>query len=65
MSSFSVYREQRYFQSLDGVRFFSILAVIWHHSMPSNLPEVFTRGFLGVDMFFVLIGYLIFTLLLR
>lgn len=65
MSSFSVYREQRYFQSLDGVRFFSILAVIWHHSMPSNLPEVFARGFLGVDMFFVLSGYLIVSLLLR
>jgi peptidoglycan/LPS O-acetylase OafA/YrhL len=65
MNAFSTYREQRHFQSLDGVRFFSILAVIWHHSTPSNLPEVFSRGFLGVDMFFVLSGYLIVTLLLR
>ncbi|EGG92853.1 acyltransferase 3 [gamma proteobacterium IMCC1989] len=65
MSAFSIYREQRYFRSLDGVRFFSILAVIWHHSVPANLPEVFSRGFLGVDMFFVLSGYLIVTLLLR
>jgi len=46
MSAFSIYREQRYFQSLDGVRFFSILAVIWHHSVPANLPEIFSRGFL-------------------
>lgn len=65
MNSFTTYRNQRYFKSLDGVRFFSILAVVWHHATPPNLPEVFSRGFLGVDMFFVLSGYLIVTLLLR
>ncbi len=65
MNSFSSYRNQRYFASLDGVRFFSIIAVIWHHATPANLPEFFSRGFLGVDMFFVLSGYLIVTLLLR
>jgi|GEM_PF-967229 len=65
MSTYLTYKKQRHFQSLDGVRFFSILAVIWHHSYPPNFPEVFSRGFLGVDMFFVLSGYLIVTLLLR
>ena len=62
---FDVYRAQKYFKSLDGIRCLSILVVIWHHATPSNLPEIFSRGFLGVDMFFVLSGYLIVTLLLR
>jgi peptidoglycan/LPS O-acetylase OafA/YrhL len=42
------------------------LAVIWHHSpIPQGLPAIAYRGFLGVDMFFVLSGFLIATLLLR
>ncbi|MFT5083705.1 MAG: peptidoglycan/LPS O-acetylase OafA/YrhL [Lentisphaeria bacterium] len=59
------YRKQSYFQSLDGVRFFSIIAVIWHHSQPVGSVGWLSKGFLGVDMFFVLSGYLIVTLLLR
>ena len=65
MNDFDAYQKQKYFQSLDGVRCLSILVVVWHHAMPEGLPEFFTRGFLGVDMFFVLSGYLIVTLLLR
>lgn len=65
MTEYSNYRNQRYFKSLDGVRFLSILAVVWHHSLPPDLSMAFGRGFLGVDMFFVLSGYLIVTLLLR
>ena len=57
--------EQRHFASLDGVRCFCILAVLWHHSIPPTSPQILTRGFLGVDMFFVLSGFLIVTLLLR
>jgi peptidoglycan/LPS O-acetylase OafA/YrhL len=56
---------RRHFSSLDGVRCFCILAVLWHHSNPPTSPQIFTRGFLGVDMFFVLSGFLIVTLLLR
>lgn len=61
------YRARRYFGSLDGVRALSIVAVIWHHSdLPfSGAHPVWRRGFLGVDMFFVLSGFLIVTLLLR
>lgn len=55
----------RYFESLDGVRCFCIVAVLWHHSLPDNLPLILHRGFLGVDMFFILSGFLIVTLLLR
>lgn len=64
-SPYEAYRQQSYFQSLDGVRFFSIIAVIWHHSFPEGTSAWLTKGFLGVDMFFVLSGYLIVTLLLR
>ena len=61
------YLAQRHFGSLDGVRALSILAVIWHHC-PAKFQANFAlavRGFLGVDMFFVLSGFLIVTLLLR
>ncbi len=60
--------EQRHFGSLDGVRCFCILAVLWHHAFdrPALASiQILTRGFLGVDMFFVLSGFLIVTLLLR
>jgi peptidoglycan/LPS O-acetylase OafA/YrhL len=57
--------EQRQFNLLDDVRCFCILTVLWHHANPPNFPPILKRGFLGVDMFFVLSGFLIVTLLLR
>ncbi|MEE9429079.1 MAG: acyltransferase [Paracoccaceae bacterium] len=67
--AFQRFLGQRYFSSLDGVRCLSIGAVLWHHS-PLYDPEstsflLLNRGFLGVDLFFVLSGFLITTLLLR
>jgi peptidoglycan/LPS O-acetylase OafA/YrhL len=59
------FRSVRYFGGLDGLRCFSILAVIWHHSPHPRDVTPLTRGFLGVDLFFVLSGFLITTLLLR
>lgn len=54
------------FGSLDGLRAISILAVVWHHTRPEPDPWVaLSRGFLGVDLFFVISGFLIVTLLLR
>jgi peptidoglycan/LPS O-acetylase OafA/YrhL len=57
------------FANLDGLRFFCIFAVLWHHSPAisalADPPRILTRGFLGVDFFFVLSGFLITTLLLR
>lgn len=62
------YLARRHFGSLDGLRCLCILGVIWHHSPlmdPASPVQLLTRGFVGVDMFFVLSGFLITTLLLR
>ena len=66
--AYITYLGRRYFGYLDGLRCLCILAVIWHHSPlmdPASPVQLLTRGFVGVDMFFVLSGFLITTLLLR
>jgi peptidoglycan/LPS O-acetylase OafA/YrhL len=50
----------RYQPALDGLRAVAVLAVVTYHDDPSRLPG----GFLGVDAFFVLSGFLITSLLL-
>ena len=68
-SLFEAYRERRTFSSFDGLRCLCILAVVWHHSPDDlDLARVFPAvrmGFLGVDLFFVISGFLIVMLLLR
>jgi peptidoglycan/LPS O-acetylase OafA/YrhL len=60
------YLATRTFGSLDGLRALSILAVLWHHAPRDPAGSLVAgRGFLGVDLFFVLSGFLIVTLLLR
>src|SRR5438270_9100376 len=46
--------------SLDGVRGLALVAVLGYHAAPGLFPG----GFLGVDIFFVLSGFLLTTLLL-
>lgn len=68
-AGFARYRATRHFGSLDGLRFLCIMSVLWHHApiwtQMEDPARILTRGFLGVDFFFVLSGFLITTLLLR
>jgi peptidoglycan/LPS O-acetylase OafA/YrhL len=52
-------RSERYWPSLDGLRAVAVLLVIARHA---DLPG-FAGGYVGVDIFFVLSGYLITTVL--
>lgn len=65
----AAYLETRFFGSLDGLRSLCIALVLWHHGTILDVlgapPRILTRGFTGVDFFFVLSGFLITTLLVR
>ncbi len=53
--------DHRQIRGLDGLRALAIAAVLVFHLRPASL----TGGFIGVDVFFVISGFLITTLLLR
>jgi peptidoglycan/LPS O-acetylase OafA/YrhL len=67
-----------YFDNLDGLRFFCFLSVFLFHSFHTEIPSIkesgvfefvkfnlFGNGFLGVNFFFVLSGFLITYLLIK
>lgn len=59
------FRAQTRFGSLDGLRCFAILAVIWHHGAGLGSTGFASQGYYGVPLFFAISGFLITTLLLR
>ncbi len=44
----------KYFASLDGLRCFSIIAVIWHRTAPHGKEGLLANGYLGVELFFTI-----------
>lgn len=68
-TAYETYRNVRFFGALDGLRCLCVMAVLWHHSplhgVFEEAAQIFFRGFVGVNFFFVLSGFLITTLLLR
>jgi peptidoglycan/LPS O-acetylase OafA/YrhL len=62
-TDFPKFDAARYFPSLDGMRAFCVLLVMFNH-VHAVVPK-WIVGWLGVDVFFVLSGFLITTLLIR
>lgn len=54
-------REIDYRPDIDGLRAIAVTAVVFFHAFPNLLPG----GFVGVDVFFVISGYLITGIILR
>jgi len=53
-----------YRPELDGIRGFAVIIIIFHHFNYANMQYFEGRGFLGVDIFFALSGFLITQILL-
>jgi len=65
MPEHRTFRSTTRFGSLDGLRCISIVAVIWHHFPALHFNHLLKNGLMGVQLFFVISGFLITTLLLR
>ena len=54
----------KYREEIDGLRAIAIIAILIHHFNFTSL-NLITGGFLGVDIFFVISGYLITSIIFK
>ena len=54
-----------WFSGLDGLRAFSVVAVLWYHLAGEHDLALLNHGNQGVQLFFAISGFLVTTLLLR
>ena len=48
-----------YYNQINGIRFIAVIFVIFHHTLGNEIENIFNFGFFGVNLFFVLSGFLI------
>lgn len=59
-------KKKSYRRDIDGLRALAVLGVVFYHSeILINKVLIFSGGFLGVDIFFVISGYLITSIIYK